>query len=139
MSAKDDKLTDFERRLRLTLEESVNGVDARVRSRLNQARQAAVEEAGRPGRSLRRVHWMPALGAVTAALLVALVLGYQAPRPVAPPSVDSVHPTMEDLDLLADSEGMDLVQSDDGAFYEWAMAQAEGGEAPAIGSGGNGV
>jgi len=35
---------------------------------------------------------------------------------------------MEDIDLLADSEGLDLVQNGDGSFYEWAAAQTDNGE-----------
>jgi hypothetical protein len=35
---------------------------------------------------------------------------------------------MEDIDLLSDSEGLDLVQNGDGSFYEWAAAQTDNGE-----------
>ena len=29
------------------------------------------------------------------------------------------------MDLLSDSEGLDLVQHGDGSFYEWAAAQSD--------------
>ena len=116
------------------LAEGVESVPGRVRSRLTQARQAAVEAGVKPRHGL----WAPGLlplGALTAALLVALVIGYQGPH--APVQVATERPTVEDLDLLADSDGLDLVQGDDGAFYEWAVQQADG-NGPPPGSG-NGV
>jgi hypothetical protein len=131
MSAQGEQITDFERRSRLVLEESVLRIDGRVRSRLNQARQAAVEAA-----STRRrpVFWRfftlvpTTAGAVAAALIVAMVLWHGGPQvgelPLA--NVADSHP-MEDLDLLADGEGLDLMQDGDGSgsFYEWAADQSE--------------
>ncbi len=29
----------------------------------------------------------------------------------------------EDLDLIADTDGLDMLQDSDGTFYEWAAAQ----------------
>ncbi len=133
MTAQGEQLTDFERQSRLTLEESVRRIDGRVRSRLNQARQAAIEAASAKRR--RRVVWrffavMPTAGAVAAALLVAMILWHRQ-GPVELPAVESAHPG-EDLELLADGEALDLVQDGDGSgsFYEWAADQSEasGGE-----------
>jgi hypothetical protein len=142
MSPKDESLSELERRLRKALAESVDGVDARVRSRLNQARQAAVAECDKLRWGPRMSGWMPA-GAVTAALLVALLLGYPPRQPVtsvthvvqASSSAAPQHPTAEDLELLADGEGMDLVQSDpsDGSFYEWTMYESDASGAPGTG------
>ncbi|MGA7540281.1 MAG: hypothetical protein WBW93_16110 [Steroidobacteraceae bacterium] len=126
---------EFERQLRELLEEGVRGVGGRARSRLNQARHAALAEAVRPRRRwhlpLRsavgagpRLLWMPAAGAVAAAVLVAVVLWPHAPR-ASYPAVEATHATVADLDLLADHDGMELMQGGDGQFYEWAMAQAE--------------
>jgi hypothetical protein len=131
---------DFERQLHTLLEESVQRVGGRARSRLNQARQAAIAEAGRrshwrvPLRTMEwfrpRPSWMPATGAVAAAVLVAFVLWPHAPPGY--PAIEANHTTVEDLDLLADRDGMDLMQgSSDGQFYEWAMAQADQGGQPA--------
>ncbi|HEV2271434.1 MAG TPA: hypothetical protein VGR92_18425 [Steroidobacteraceae bacterium] len=125
--------TDFERQLHALLEESVQRVGGHARSRLNQARHAALAEAARrshwqlPLRAaawLRlRPRWMPATGAVAAAVLVAFVLWPHAPQGY--PGAEANPTTVEDLDLLADHEGMDLMQSGDGQFYEWAMAQGD--------------
>jgi hypothetical protein len=131
---------EFERQLNSLLEESVQRVGGRARSRLNQARQAAVAEAARRSRwRLRwrvvewlrpRSAWMPATGAVAAAVLVAFVLRPHSPQGY--PAVDVNHTTVEDLDLLADGDGMDLMQGGDGQFYEWAMAQADQGGQPSV-------
>jgi Protein of unknown function (DUF3619) len=128
---------DFERRLHALLEEGVQRVGGRARSRLNQARHAALAEAARPRRwySPRplaariggRPWWMPAAGAVAAAVLVAFLLWPHAPQGY--PAVDASH--ADDLELIADRDGMELMQGGDGQFYEWAMAQADDGGRPA--------
>ena len=128
---------DFERQLHALLEESVERVGGHARSRLNQARHAALAEAARhrgwdvPARLAARVRrpllWMPASGAVAAAVLVAFVLWPHAPQGY--PAAEVNHTTVEDLDLLADRDGMDLMQGGDGQFYEWAVAQSQTGHA----------
>jgi hypothetical protein len=126
MSPVNEALTDFERNARLVLEESVTRIDARTRSRLNQARQAALTAAA--GR--RRSRWwssftlMPA-GAVAAALLVSFVLWHRQPG-IEAPVLDARASPVEDMDLLADGEGLDLMEGWDGSFYEWAAAQTDG-------------
>jgi hypothetical protein len=142
MSAQGERLTDFERQSRLVLEESVRRIDGRVRSRLNQARQAAVDAAAARRRPAlwRFFTLVPTAGAVAAALLVAMVFlrggGYieRGERLTADARLEHVlsessHPG-EDLELLADSEALDLVQDGgdgSGSFYEWATDQLETG------------
>jgi hypothetical protein len=129
MSGQGEQLTDFERHSRQALEESVLRIDGRVRSRLNQARQAAVEAASPRRRPLfsRFFTLVPTAGAAAAAVLVTLVLWHRGPQIELPVVPDGVHPT--DIDLLADGEGLDLVQDGDGSgsFYEWAAEQTEAG------------
>jgi anti-sigma-K factor RskA len=120
-------LSEFERNARTVLEESVSRIDGRTRSRLNQARQAAVEAAT----SRRRFGWrtftfMPAAGAVVAAAIVALVLWHREPSTLEPPVFEGQRLTAEDVDLLADVEGLDLMEGWDGPFYEWAADQTDG-------------
>lgn len=132
MSRDLNGIGQFEHQLHALLDESVQRVGGRARSRLNQARHAALTEAARRSRwhlPLRaaawirsRLSWMPAAGAVAAAVLVAFLLWPHGPPGY--PAVEANHTTVEDLDLLADRDGMDLMQSGDGQFYEWAMAQA---------------
>jgi hypothetical protein len=131
----DDDLTDereakeFEHLARSVLEASVTRVDARVRSRLNQARHAALEEiAARPRSFWRNPALMPATGAVAAAVLVALVLTTRQGTERAQPVSDGGQAAYEDIELLADTEGLDLIEGWDDAFYEWAAAQSEDGD-----------
>jgi hypothetical protein len=127
-----EQLTDFERLSRQALEESVLRIDSRVRSRLNQARQAAVDEASARRRPLfsRFFTLVPTAGAAAAAVLVAMVLWHRGPQLELPAVGEGQK--VEDLDLLADGEALDLVQDGDGSgsFYEWAADQTEaaGGE-----------
>jgi hypothetical protein len=126
MSPVNEALTDFERNARLLLQESVTRIDGRTRSRLNQARQAAVAAAAAPPR-----HWwssrftlMPA-GAAAAAALVAVMLWHGQPRSEAP-VLDARASPVEDMDMLSDGEALDLMEGWDGSFYEWAAAQNDG-------------
>jgi hypothetical protein len=127
-----EPLTEFERQSRLVLEESVLRIDSRVRSRLNQARHAAVEAA-----AIRRrpVFWKffslvpTTAGAVAAALIVTMVLWHRGADFESTVADNGQQHTMEDMDLLADGEGLDMVQDGDGSgsFYEWAADQSEAG------------
>lgn len=128
MSPADESVTEFERNARRVLEESVRRIDARTRSRLNQARHAALGQAG----ARRRSWWagftlMPAAGAMAAALLVAVVLWHREPQSTAPLALDGQHAAVEDMDLLTDNDSIDLMEGWDGSFYEWAAAESDAG------------
>jgi len=127
MSLTHDDSSDFERNARAVLEHSVSRIDARTRSRLNQARHAALEAA-----TPRRAWWrsltlMPAAGALAAAVLVSVMLWHGHPGG-APVQADNQRLTAEDMDLLADKDALDLMEGGDGSFYEWAAAQTDNGE-----------
>ena len=124
MSPEQEPLTPFERNARTVLEESVQRVDARTRSRLNQARQAALAAAAAGPARWRSFTLMPAAGAVAAALLVTVTLWHREPASELP-VLDAQRSAVEDMDLLADAEGLDLVQDGDNSFYEWAATQAD--------------
>jgi hypothetical protein len=126
MSRVSPPSTEFERNARAVLEESISRIDARTRSRLNQARQAAVEMAGAGHRPRwRSFTLMPAAG-VAAAALVALMLWHREPALHEPPTLEGRTPAVEDIDLLADTEGLDLVEGwDSPGFYEWAADQTD--------------
>jgi hypothetical protein len=126
--------SEFEMRTRALLEDSVQRVDGRIRSRLNQARHAAIEEATRRRTSFwRRFTLMPAAGAVAATVLVAFVLW---PHSHPGDLEGSGRPGVDDLDLIADSDALDLVsdETDTGQFYEWAVDQADSNEASSTGA-----
>jgi hypothetical protein len=95
---------------------------------LNQARHAALAAAdGRRRAWFGRFTLMPAAGAVAAALLVAVVLWHREPQGTAPMASEAQHSSAEDIDLLADSDSIDLIEGWDGSFYEWAAAQTDAG------------
>ena len=106
---KDHEFTATAKRV---LDRSLESIEADTLARLRQARQRAVESA--PARVPRFV-WAGGLATAFAALLVAAVLLFQ---PVSPSSV----PTLEDVEILASSEGLDFY--DELEFYHW-LADAE--------------
>jgi hypothetical protein len=129
MSPADETLTEFESKARTVLEASCAAIDGRTRSRLNQARQAALAAAARPHRTgWRSLTFMPAAGAVAAALVVSVLLWHREPSLTVPAEETARSNAVEDMDLLADSDGIDLMEGWDGSFYEWAAAQSDAGE-----------
>lgn len=121
----------LERASRELLCASADAVDGRVRSRLTQARHAALAElaAGAGARPFRVPgRWLPA-GALAAAAVLAVAVWVA--RPVAGPGAplaDAI--ASEDVEMLASTEGPELY-ADDADFYEWAgsdVATASGGE-----------
>jgi len=132
MSPVNETVTEFERNARAVLERSISRIDGRTRSRLNQARQAALAAVAKPQRPLwlRGATLMPATGAAALALLLGVALwhGEPAHRPGAAtemPVLEGQGTSMEDMDLLADSDALDLLEGWDGPFYEWATSETD--------------
>ncbi len=125
MNPVDSPTTDFERNARAVLEQSIARIDARTRSRLNQARQRALEVAGARHRPWWRSFALMPAGAVAAALLLAVVLWQREPALREAPLPEGHVTAVEDMDLLADAEGLDLIEGWDGPFYEWAADQSD--------------
>ncbi|MBV8308557.1 MAG: hypothetical protein JO274_13855 [Gammaproteobacteria bacterium] len=124
MSPVTSPLTDFERNARAVLEQSIARIDARTRSRLNQARQRAVESTAR--RPWWRAYALMPAGALAAALLVTVMLWHRVPAVHEPALLEGRVTAVEDLDLLADAEGLDLMEEwDSSGFYEWAGDQTD--------------
>jgi hypothetical protein len=115
MSGQEDNA--FEMRSRALFHDSVDGLDMRIRSRLTQARSAALEAASsnrRPWVFSWKI-WTPAFGVTAAAILgFALWTG----------STPDTQSNFEDLDLVASTDegsadAMDMLQ-DDIDFYDFA-------------------
>lgn len=117
MKTKDSGQEAFEERARALLEESTQQLDGQVRSRLTQARFAAVDEARRARHRLSWRTWVPA-GALATAAVLAVVLwsGHSAP----PPSVLGAQ-SLDDLEIVAGGENFELLENLD--FYEWVSTQ----------------
>jgi len=122
--------SELERHARQLLNDSVERMPAAVRSRLTQARYAAL--AARPfwQRSLVR-HWAPAGAA--AVLAVLLLIAPHGEHPAVSPLAIAMP---EDLELLADGDALQLSKDQDldADFYEWAAGEAQGAAAPSLGT-----
>ena len=129
----DQSRESFEERSRALFHDSVEGLDFALRSRLTQARNAAVDaaSAGRRPWFLRVGVWTPAAG-VTAAAILGAFLWLGSPLGQHAATVADGQPNLEDLDIVASSEGsgdaMDMLQ-DDIEFYDWADKTANSGSA----------
>jgi len=125
----------FEVRARALFHDSVESVDFATRSRLTQARHAAVEAAA----AARRKPWFSRLGfltpaaGVTAAAILGVFLWVGSPLGQHPATVTDGQPNLEDLEIVASSDegsgdAMDMLQ-DDIEFYDWADKAANSGTA----------
>ena len=115
----------LEERSRALFLESVEGLDMRTRSRLNQARQAAVAAAAnaRSRPWFTRMPLLTSAGGVAAAAVLGVALWFGGPlhHTAHPVPAESA---FEDLDLVASSDegtgdAMEMLQ-DDIDFYDWA-------------------
>jgi hypothetical protein len=128
-------MNEFEERARAVLEESLEGIDMRVRSRLTQARSAALAAAANTSRwawLLRVPGWTPAVG-VTAVAVLAAALWFATPLGNHGMSTPDSQPNLEDLDIVASSDegsgdAMEMLQ-DDVEFYDWADKATSSGTA----------
>ncbi|HYJ41181.1 MAG TPA: DUF3619 family protein [Steroidobacteraceae bacterium] len=109
--------TDFEKRTQEVLDESAGRLDGHTRSRLTQARHAALAQLEQPARYWWR-SYVPAGAAAAVTVLAVVMWSNPADRPSASP--------VEDMELLADSDAPDFVDDgDDLEFYEWAAGEVE--------------
>jgi hypothetical protein len=118
----------LEERSRTLFHASVDNLDMRMRSRLNQARQAALAAVA----SERRRPWFTRMPVLTSAggFAAAAVLGAALwfGNPVSHEHIAPTESTFEDLDLVASTDesagdAMDMLQ-DDVDFYDWAEKAA---------------
>ena len=114
MKPQDSGTEALERRARELLESSTERLDGRVRSRLTQARFAAVEEARRARHRSAWRTWIPA-GALAAAAALAIVLW--SGHPATPTATLDAHNSLDDLEIVAGGENFELLENLD--FYEW--------------------
>ena len=124
----------FEMRSRALFQDSVDGLDMRIRSRLTQARSAALQAAAsnrRPWAYGWKI-WTPAAGMTAAAILgFALWVGSPLNHHVA--VMAEAQSNFEDLDLVASTDegsadAMEMLQ-DDIDFYDFADKAANSGPA----------
>jgi len=120
--------TDQARRV---LDESAQSLDAATLSRLNRARQAALEQR----RPTLRPWFVPAGLASACAVLLALAVVWRAPVPMPanPGAPAPIATAMQsngvaagDLDIVSGDEGLEFYQ--DLEFYAWLDAQNQDGD-----------
>jgi hypothetical protein len=104
---------DWTEQARTLLDASAQQLDASTLSRLNRARQRALDAAAAPRAA---PHW-PRRLAIAASLLLAVAIWWPDSTP---PAVATLSP--EDAELLADGE---LEMTDDLEFYAWLDADGE--------------
>jgi hypothetical protein len=135
MSGEDREvgMSDFERRTRALLLESSESLPGAVRSRLTQARHAALAvRSAAPSSSMVR-RWVPA-GALAGVVLALFVVW--VPHGSGTLRVAMSGTQLEDIDLLTDSDAVTLNgdQDVDYDFYEWAAHEANGNSSLVVGS-----
>jgi hypothetical protein len=114
----------FEVRSRALFQDSVDSLDFATRSRLTQARAAAIMAAsGRRPWYFGLKIWTPAVG-VTAAAILGVALWMGSPLGHHAGTLVGAQTSLEDLDLVASSDegsgdAMEMMQ-DDLDFYEFA-------------------
>jgi hypothetical protein len=118
----------LEQRGRRLFDASVENLDMRIRSRLNQARQSALEAAAAPRpRWLRMPMWTRAAGLTTAGAL-ALALWIGGPQGQHAASLTDGASNLEDLEMVASADensadALEMLQ-DDIEFYDWAAGKS---------------
>jgi hypothetical protein len=116
--------TELERHSRALLLASTDALDARLRSRLTQARHAALAALEEPS-SARPFRipggWLPT-GALAAAAVLAVAVWIAQPGAGPALGLADASP-VEDAEILASNEGPELC-ADDPEFYEWAGSDA---------------
>jgi hypothetical protein len=130
MSERDNDA--FETRSRALFQDSVDGLDMRIRSRLTRARSMALEAAAESRRPwlFGWKMWAPAAGVTAAAILG---LGLWIGSPIGHQAATLAESNIEDLDLVAatdegSSDAMEMLQ-DDIDFYDFADKAANSGPA----------
>lgn len=129
----DDKHGDdnpgsrLEQRSRELFDDSVASLDARTRSRLNQARQVALDAAR--GHASGPARWLLPIGSAAALVLVVLTsLQFMRPDNEVPvmdePGV--VASTVDDLEILISTDELEMLK--DVEFYAWLETQQGVGE-----------
>ena len=114
------EISKVEKRARELFDDSLERIDARTRSRLTQARHAALDELKSTRGLVTRWIWAPVGGLAAAAVIAVLVTG----RPSVDPAVSSA-PSPEELEIVAGDESVELLQ--DVEFYAWLAQQPNSG------------
>jgi hypothetical protein len=114
---------DFEKRAGELLRTSADELDGATRARLSRARATALEPGPRQ-RSWLDFRYLAPAGAMAAAVLATVLFIGQRDNGTVN---DSSGTALYDMELLADTDALDIAQETDLDFIEWAAAQGEQG------------
>lgn len=109
----------FEARTRSLFAESVESLDGRTRSRLTQARNAALEALPSRGAPRWRRAWIALSGVTAAAVLAVWVTLGSGGNQTQSQELRAV--MLDDLDIVADATELDLLE--DVEFYAWVAQE----------------
>jgi hypothetical protein len=123
---------DLERRSRELYEESIDAIDMRTRSRLTQARHAALAAADGAASRPRWLSLAPVYGAAAALVLGVAIWMHHSPSDKLNAMADG-RSSIEDLEMVASNDQLEFLQ-DDPEFYEWADKSDAAGAASASGT-----
>lgn len=112
--ADEHRKEGFEKRLGQALRDRAGRLDASTRSRLTQARSAALAEL-ESGRARGPRRWWSLGAATAAAVIVAVVMMERPEAPIAETGAD-VEP-LEDLDIVLAEDSLEFIE--DWEFYRW--------------------
>lgn len=118
-----DERTPFEDKTQSVLRDSAEHLDGHTRSRLTQARHAALAEIER--HRSQRVRWLLPAGAAAAAVLAVFLL--QGRIAVAPVTTEPVA-AVEDIELMTAEDSLEMYENLE--FYAW-LDQAASEDFPA--------
>ena len=118
MSERDER--SFEKRTKQTFDDSVAGLDGAARSRLNRARQRALEELAAPRSRAWQWPLVPAGALAVAAAVAWLVFSPQSP----PADAGLQVATLGDLEILLGEEDLEMLDEEID-FYGWLEEQPE--------------
>ena len=110
--SESDPNAKFEQRTKALFDESVDGLNGNLRSRLTQARHQALTEAG-SSRISRRV-WIPAAGLTTVAAITAFVV---VPRIQSEHRETEAFASADDMAILLNNDDFEMLE--DIEFYAW--------------------
>ena len=117
MNERNEMTTDtqdqaFVQKAKEVFDQSVQGLDAEARSRLNRGRHEALSHAESGVSHSQWLRWAPASGVAAAAVVAVVVL-------TGRPPVDELTPpaTASDFEILLDQESFEMLEELE--FYSW--------------------
>ena len=103
---------DFLKQIKHALDQQSESLDGETLSRLNRARQAAIQQADK---KRSRLMWLPATGLVAALLLTSLFL-------FRSDDIDMIqNGNIDEIELIASSEQLELLEQLE--FYQWLLEE----------------